>query len=68
MFYGATEAGGTADRGAVFRVTMNGACTVLRSLGNVATGAAFPNCTLPLDSNNVPFSATYSAGMSDPRS
>jgi hypothetical protein len=47
---------------------MNGACTVLRSLGNVATGAAFPNCTLPLDSNNVPFSTTYSAGMSDPRS
>jgi T5SS/PEP-CTERM-associated repeat protein/uncharacterized repeat protein (TIGR03803 family) len=64
-FYGATESGGSADNGAVFRMTTNGTYTVLRSLGTVAGGAALPNCTLLLDSSNVLFGATYSGGTSN---
>jgi uncharacterized repeat protein (TIGR03803 family) len=64
-FYGATEAGGAADNGAVFRMNTNGAYTVLRSLGTVAGGAARPNGTLLLDSSNVLFGATYSGGTSN---
>lgn len=46
--YGCTELGGTAGKGAVFRVTTNGVLTVIKSLGLVAGGAENPNASLLL--------------------
>jgi uncharacterized repeat protein (TIGR03803 family) len=51
-FYGCTEWGGEVDKGTVFRVTTNGAVTVLKSFGLVAGGAEQPNGELLLASDN----------------
>ncbi len=63
--YGTTERGGSADNGTVFAMTRTGVFTTIASLGVVATGAQFPQCTLLLDEDGTLYGTTYSGGRSN---
>lgn len=61
-FYGTTTAGGTDNRGTVFKITPNGELTTLYSFGTHTNDGAQPNGGLVQDTNGDFYGTTFAGG------
>lgn len=64
-FYGTTYAGGSANKGVIFKMTSSGTVTILHHLGTITNDGAYPFTSLVQGTDGNFYAATYLGGSAN---